>query len=163
MGLHFCLESGEFMLYKLPSRQRDHMIVVFELAAFFWIKEIFLVGEFNGWSEEATPLWQANSGSWRAVLELPKGRRYEYRYRIGCYWYTDYQADQVVPNCQHSQNSVLFTQLSSAAYDTIHFSSAYYADLQALDLAAGACDADACDVTDSLTPQFAAPFLHRLS
>ena len=39
-----------------------------------------VVGEFNGWDPKATPMKPQKDGSLSAVLEIPSGREYRFRY-----------------------------------------------------------------------------------
>ena len=48
-------------------------------------KSAFLVGTFNGWNTEATPLERCDLGEWMTSLSLPPGR-YEYKYVIDGEW-----------------------------------------------------------------------------
>lgn len=43
--------------------------------------EIFLVGDFNGWSLTDTPMKKAADGTWRVRQSLGKGR-YRFRYYV---------------------------------------------------------------------------------
>ena len=99
------------MIYKLPSIVSDHVQVIFELPAYIWADHIAVVGDFNQWDAKATPLHQERDGVWRAVIELPVGHRYEFRYLVDDYWLTDYQADSFTRNAYGTDNSVLFAAL----------------------------------------------------
>ncbi len=45
-------------------------------------KTVNLVGEFNAWNEQATPMKKLKNGSFSAVLDLEVGRTYRFRYLI---------------------------------------------------------------------------------
>jgi len=60
-------------------------------------KNVTIVGDFNDWSEEATPLKPLKSGDYKALLELEVGKSYQYRYLIdGETWENDWAADDYV-------------------------------------------------------------------
>ena len=42
---------------------------------------VFLVGTFNGWNPQATPMARKDNGEWTTVLELPPGN-YHYRFLV---------------------------------------------------------------------------------
>lgn len=82
------------MIHKLPSPHPQHVRVLFELPADLWAGQVYLVGDFNQWSSKATPMLQERDGAWRATLDLPCGRCYEFRYLVDGQWRTDSGADQ---------------------------------------------------------------------
>lgn len=58
-----------------------------------------LLGDFNGWNPEATPLELRKNGSFSATASLESGRNYRFRYLVdGRRWITDERADALVPN-----------------------------------------------------------------
>ena len=60
-------------------------------------KNVTIVGDFNDWEEEATPLQPLKSGDYKALLELEVGKSYQYRYLIdGETWENDWAADNYV-------------------------------------------------------------------
>jgi 1,4-alpha-glucan branching enzyme len=68
---------------------------------------VALVGEFNDWSINATPMARLKDGAFKIVLELPSGREYQYRYLIDeTTWENDWDADKYVRsefgNCDNS-------------------------------------------------------------
>lgn len=71
-------------------------------------KEIRLLGDFNGWSwQEGTPMKRGKE-EYTAVLELPTGRRYEYRYLIDNEkWENDWKADDYTPTHLGVYNSIV--------------------------------------------------------
>lgn len=95
------------MIHKQPSPQCSHVRVTFELPSCIWADKIYVTGDFNGWSQSATPMHQGRDGVWRAVVDLPAGRQYEFRYLIDGRWHTDYHADGSHPNNFGSENSVV--------------------------------------------------------
>ncbi len=61
-------------------------------------KTAFLVGDFNGWNKQATPMKKMKDGSFTGTLTLQKGRKYQYRYFMdGSVWENDWKADAYVP------------------------------------------------------------------
>jgi len=50
---------------------------------------VSVVGEFNGWSEKATPMQKLPDGSWVAEVSLQEGRTVVYRYNIDGRWEPD--------------------------------------------------------------------------
>jgi len=100
-------ERYQSMIYKTRSLQPDHVRVTFELPASIWADQIFLVGDFNQWRRNATPMCQERDGVWRTTLDLPCRHRYEFRYLIDGQWKTDAHADGFVTNVYGTDNSVV--------------------------------------------------------
>lgn len=64
-----------------------------------------LVGEFNGWSTDATPM-ESTGDSFEVTVPLAPGR-YRYRFLLdGERWENDWQADDYVPNEFGTDDSV---------------------------------------------------------
>lgn len=103
------------MIRKVPTSKEGHVRVVFELPASIWADHIYLVGEFNHWNTEEIAFCQERDGVWRAAIDLPVGKRYEFRYLIDGAWTTDYQADGWTENSHGSQNSIVITTPPQAA------------------------------------------------
>jgi 1,4-alpha-glucan branching enzyme len=58
---------------------------------------VHLVGEFNDWNEQRTPLKKSKDGSLSVAVELKAGREYQYRYLLDSRtWQNDYRADKYV-------------------------------------------------------------------
>jgi hypothetical protein len=69
---------------------------------------VSLVGDFNAWSAEATPMKRLRDGSFTAVVELEQGREYRFRYLIeGGRWENDWHADRYEPNAFGCDDSVV--------------------------------------------------------
>jgi hypothetical protein len=68
--------------------------------------QVFLSGEFNGWSPNATPMERKPDGHWEASLALQPGR-YQYKYIADGQWLPDPEAREYVPNEYGSVNSVI--------------------------------------------------------
>jgi 1,4-alpha-glucan branching enzyme len=95
------------MLHKKPLGGKRFQ-VTFTVPPIPGVETLHLCGEFNGWSETATPMRREGDGSWSAVLALDGGKSYMFRYRDehGA-WHNDRAADAYVPNQFGSENSVL--------------------------------------------------------
>jgi len=99
------------MIKKMTSSMPGYVCVSFELPSCLWADRIYLVGDFNQWNESANPMRQERDGVWRAVLELPQGARYEFRYLIDGKWMSDSHADGFAPNHYGVSNSIVHTAL----------------------------------------------------
>ena len=73
-------------------------------------EEVNLVGDFNEWNEEATPMTKMKDGRFKVVLPLEKDNEYQFRYLVnGSEWHNDWEADKYVPNPFLGDNSVVVT------------------------------------------------------
>jgi len=71
------------------------------------VQTVHVVGDFNDWSHEATPM-ALRKGVYHATLELLPECEYEFRYLInGEIWCNDWQADAYVPNIYGQDNGVV--------------------------------------------------------
>ena len=71
-------------------------------------KKVFLVGEFNGWNEEANPMRKSKDGTLRASLDLETGKDYQFKYKTAeGVWFNDDAADNYVGNEFAEENSVV--------------------------------------------------------
>jgi 1,4-alpha-glucan branching enzyme len=62
-------------------------------------KTVYIVGDFNDWKVNASPMKKLKNGSFTIVIDLPVGKEYQYRYLIdGTNWENDWDADKYVPN-----------------------------------------------------------------
>jgi hypothetical protein len=69
---------------------------------------VSLVGDFNAWNADATPMKRLRDGSFTAVVELEQGRQYRFRYLIeGIRWENDWHADSYVQNAFGGDDSVV--------------------------------------------------------
>ena len=67
-----------------------------------------VLGEWNGWNPQATPMQRDHDGSWTATETLPTGRPYRFRYLLdGAHWLNDDAPDALLPNQFGSEDSVL--------------------------------------------------------
>jgi 1,4-alpha-glucan branching enzyme len=69
---------------------------------------VHVVGDFNGWDKNATPIKKHKNGSFVARVLLERHREYQFRYLLnGESWENDWQADRYVENGQGGDNSVV--------------------------------------------------------
>ena len=70
-----------------------------------------VVGEFNDWDDKATPMKRLKSGEYKATLDLPVERGFQFRYLIDRErWVNDADADEQAPTPYHdASNSVITT------------------------------------------------------
>ena len=74
---------------------------------------VAVVGDFNEWSSNATPMKKLKSGVWKADLALDEGE-YEFRYLVnGQEWLNDSETN-VRPNRFGTVNSVVEVQIPAA-------------------------------------------------
>jgi 1,4-alpha-glucan branching enzyme len=98
------------MLKKQFLKTKDTAKVTFSLPEAVQGESVFLVGDFNGWDESATPMKRQKNGSFTITLELDKDREYQFRYLVnGTEWHNDWEADKYVPNPYSGDNSVVVT------------------------------------------------------
>ena len=82
--------------------------VTFELPSSVDATSVAVVGDFNGWSCDASPMTRTVAGSFRLSMSLTAGRVYQYRYLIdGSRWVNDWKADSYVPNAFGGDDSVV--------------------------------------------------------
>jgi 1,4-alpha-glucan branching enzyme len=74
-------------------------------------REVSVVGSFNGWRPNATPLNNTGAGEWAIRLMLRSGQ-YEYRFAVDGRWSEDPRASQHVPNPYGEFNPVLVVPLA---------------------------------------------------
>ncbi|MGD8264797.1 MAG: isoamylase early set domain-containing protein [Desulfobacterales bacterium] len=62
------------------------------------LKRAHVLGDFNNWSYSDTPMKKLKNGAFVAVVELPIGREYQFRYLLDDeFWMNDSDADRFVP------------------------------------------------------------------
>ncbi|MCK5836524.1 MAG: isoamylase early set domain-containing protein [Desulfobacula sp.] len=74
-------------------------------------RKIHVVGEFNKWNKDATPMTGYKNGSFSATIDLDLNREYQFRYLVDSVdWRNDGEADTYIHspygNCD---NSVVIT------------------------------------------------------
>lgn len=72
-------------------------------------KTIHVVGDFNAWCTESTPMKALKNGEFTCTLELSTERdTYEFRYLLnGQQWENEWEADAYIPNVMMTENSVI--------------------------------------------------------
>jgi 1,4-alpha-glucan branching enzyme len=61
-------------------------------------EKVTVVGDFNNWEKNATPMDKLKSGEFKTIIELEPGNEYEFRYLIDDReWENDWDADKYVP------------------------------------------------------------------
>ena len=106
-GTGITLSSVEPISDRFPALGEEE--IVFTLLA-PEARSVFVAGEFNAWSFEATPLKAMGLGEWVVRLMLRSGR-YEYRFVVDGQWIDDPEAVQRVANPHGGFNSVLIVPL----------------------------------------------------
>ncbi len=67
-----------------------------------------LVGDFNGWDEQADPMTKKKDGSFYTAMTLETGRSYQFRYLLDNErWENDWSADAYATNEMGTENSVV--------------------------------------------------------
>ncbi|MGB7338462.1 MAG: isoamylase early set domain-containing protein [Phototrophicaceae bacterium] len=98
------------MLKKQYLKTKDYCKVTFYTPAAIEAETVFLVGDFNDWNEESTPMEKLKDGRFKLTLELAKDNEYQFRYLINsAEWHNDWEADKYVPNPYSGDNSVVIT------------------------------------------------------
>jgi 1,4-alpha-glucan branching enzyme len=73
-------------------------------------KKAFLVGDFNNWDIDSTPMKKMKrNGNFSVTLELNVNKEYEFRYLLdNSFWINEPDADKLVPTYfQDAENSVI--------------------------------------------------------
>lgn len=60
--------------------------------------EVYLVGDFNKWDKNATPLKKLKKGGFKANLDLPIDQNYQYRFIVDGKYTNDTEAEALVFN-----------------------------------------------------------------
>lgn len=97
------------MLKKQNLKSKPVCKVTFEVSPSSEVGQVFLVGDFNGWDQAATPMKRFKGGRFKVVLELDPNREYQFRYLAGGIWFNDDAADKYVMNEFGEDNSVVTT------------------------------------------------------
>ena len=96
------------MLKKQYLKSRDICKVTFYTAPELVAEKVALVAEFNQWNESAMPMTALKDGRFKATVDLPRDRTYQFRYLINdSEWHNDWEADEYVPNPFSGDNSVV--------------------------------------------------------
>ncbi|MEP7359623.1 MAG: isoamylase early set domain-containing protein [Anaerolineales bacterium] len=87
---------------------RGKVRVTFSMPPLDDVTQMSLVGEFNDWDIDATPLKLGADGQWSTSLSLEEGRDYQFRYLAnGLEWHNDWAADRYQLNEHGTDNSVV--------------------------------------------------------
>ncbi|UTP72018.1 isoamylase early set domain-containing protein [Alteromonas sp. LMIT006] len=58
-----------------------------------------LIGDFNDWETQVNPMKKLKSGEFTQTINLPKNKRYAFRYLVDDKeWQNDWAADAYIPN-----------------------------------------------------------------
>ncbi len=70
---------------------------------------VHLVGDFNDWDKDATPMTKLKGGGFSLTVDLPVGQEYQYRFLIdGERWENDWDAEKYAFNpYANADNSVV--------------------------------------------------------
>lgn len=68
-------------------------------------RNVFLVGDFNGWNIESNPFKKDSKGTWKISINLIPGR-YQYRFLVDGQWQEDPNCTTFIPNSYGSENCV---------------------------------------------------------
>jgi hypothetical protein len=93
-----------------PVKGRTAVKVNFVLPKDAVAGNVSVVGDFNGWDPLAHPLRPRRNGTRSAVVTLPPGRRFAFRYLAeGGRWHDDDTTGAVEPNGIGGYNTVIHT------------------------------------------------------
>ena len=71
-------------------------------------ENLALVGDFNGWDENANPMKKAKDGTFSVTVEMESGFEQQFRYIAdGKIWHNDEAADKYVTSSLGNENSVV--------------------------------------------------------
>jgi serine protease AprX len=88
-----------------PRVENDRLLFVYHDDA---ARSVALAGDFNGWNSALTPLKKDRTGLWFAEIEAPKPGRYQYKFIVDGYrWTEDPSNGLKVPDNYGGLNSVL--------------------------------------------------------
>ena len=100
-------------LKKTFSSDKTKCTVTFSInaAAAAGAEKAFLVGEFNDWSETATPMKKGADGSFSVKKQFEVNKEYQFRYLLdGKTWINDWKADKYIrAELVNDDNSVVST------------------------------------------------------
>ncbi|MFH1679247.1 MAG: isoamylase early set domain-containing protein [Candidatus Eisenbacteria bacterium] len=75
---------------------------------------VYLVGDFNNWSEQSHPMRRRKDGGWELALPLEPGK-YCYKFLCREGWYNDPEAEDYEPNEWGSCHSAVRVDLPRAS------------------------------------------------
>ena len=98
------------MIRRAASEDPSVVHVTFAVPADMHDADVYLVGDFNDWDRDATPLVPDDEGMLTVTLALEAGRQYAFRYRTkDGRWFNDESADDYEPNEFGGSNGILTT------------------------------------------------------
>jgi len=98
------------MLKKQFLKSKDVCKVTFYTPASIEAENVYLVGDFNEWSETTHAMEPLKDGRFKITLELDKGNTYQFRYLVDkSEWHNDWEADRYVANPFSGDNSIVET------------------------------------------------------
>lgn len=96
------------MLKKQALQNGKVVKVTFETHSLPDAETVYLVGDFNDWSESETPMKKRKKdGCFTAAVKLEPGAEYQFRYLVDGEWHNDHAADKYVSNEFGGDNSVV--------------------------------------------------------
>jgi 1,4-alpha-glucan branching enzyme len=91
-----------------PKTKKGACKVTFELPKQVEAQTVQIVGDFNGWDPNATPMKRKRDGSFSAAITLDAGREYRFRYFLDNErWENDWNADRYEVNEFGTEDSVV--------------------------------------------------------
>ena len=109
-------------LKKTFSSDKTKCTVTFSInaAAAAGAEKAFLVGEFNDWSETATPMKKGADGSFSVKKQFEVNKEYQFRYLLdGKTWINDWKADKYIrAELVNDDNSVVSTYVPADSKPT---------------------------------------------
>ena len=98
------------MLKKQTLKSKPICKVTFYTPSEIEAESVTLVGDFNDWDEQSTPMEALKDGRFKITLNLDKDEEYQFRYLVNsAEWHNDWDADKYVPNPFSGDNSVVTT------------------------------------------------------
>jgi 1,4-alpha-glucan branching enzyme len=102
--------KGNLNLKKLYLKTKELCQVTFRLPkeAAPEADQVTLVGDFNQWDTNETPMQKLKNGDFKVTLELACEQEYKFRYLIdNSQWENDWQADKYTPNGFGTDDSIV--------------------------------------------------------
>jgi 1,4-alpha-glucan branching enzyme len=102
--------KGNLNLKKLYLKTKELCKVTFRLPkeAAPEADQVTLVGDFNQWDTNETPMQKLKNGDFKVTLELACEQEYKFRYLIdNSQWENDWQADKYTPNGFGTDDSIV--------------------------------------------------------
>lgn len=98
------------MIIKKAEPASGTVRVTFSLPKDEPAEPVWVVGDFNDWTESANQLQARSNGRRSAAVSVPVGARVVFRYRTASgHWFDDDGADTYEANPHGSHNAVVFT------------------------------------------------------